>query len=115
MHRKIRRYLRNGMLTHLHVFDAVVRHGNYTRAGDELFMAQPTVSIHMKKLTDVIGTPLVENAGKGLRLTLAGEKVHAAAQRMFEVLHALDAELASSGTADDVALPSLRKARHPLR
>jgi LysR family transcriptional regulator, low CO2-responsive transcriptional regulator len=102
MHRKIRRYVRNGMLTHLCVFDAVVRLKSYTRAGEELHMAQPTVSIHMKKLGDVIGTPLVENSGRALQLTPTGEKVHAAAQEILRTLHALDDELTRSA----VALPA---------
>ena len=83
------------MLVHLCVFDAIVRLGSYTRAGEELHMAQPTVSIHMKKLTEVLGVPLIEHDGKRLQVTPQGEKVHAAAQRIFEVMHALHAELGS--------------------
>src|SRR5690606_26030952 len=51
---KFRRYLKHGMLPQLSVFEAVARHGNYTKAGEELFMAQPTVSVQMKKLTETV-------------------------------------------------------------
>ena len=38
----IRRYLRHGTLSQLFVFEAVARLGNFTRASEELFMAQPS-------------------------------------------------------------------------
>ena len=59
---KIRRYLKHGTLPQLSVFEAVARHGNYTRAAEELYMAQPTVSVHIKKLSETIGLPLFETA-----------------------------------------------------
>ena len=46
---KIRRYLKHGTLPQLSAFEAVARHGNFTRAAEELHMAQPTVSVHIKK------------------------------------------------------------------
>ena len=61
---KIRRYLRHGMLPQLSVFEAVARLGSFTRAGEELYMAQPTVSVQIKKLTETIGLPLLEQVGK---------------------------------------------------
>ena len=93
MHNGIRRYVRHGTLTQLLVLDAIVRHGSYTRAAHELHMAQPTVSIHMKKLAETIGAPLVQYSCRGVRLTPEGEKVHLAARRMFEVLHSLHDDL----------------------
>ena len=52
---RIRRYIRHGMLPQLAVFEAVCRLGSYTRAAEELFIAQPTVSTQMKKLADTLG------------------------------------------------------------
>lgn len=93
MHNGIRRYVRHGTLVQLLVLDAIVRHGSYTRAAHELHMAQPTVSIHMKKLAETLGVPLVRHNNRGVQLTAEGETVHAAAQRMLEVLHSLHDEL----------------------
>ena len=93
MHDKIRRYFRHGTLTQLRVLDALARLGNFTRAGEELHMAQPTVSVHMKKLAETIGVPLVEHRDKRVKLTAAGEKVHAAYARILETLRDLDAGL----------------------
>ena len=93
MHTGIRRYVRHGTLTQLLVLDAIVRCGSYTRAARELHMAQPTVSIHMKKLAETIGAPLVDVGSKGVRLTARGEKVHAAARDILAVLHELRSDL----------------------
>lgn len=94
---KLRRYLKHGMLPQLSVFEAVARHGNYTKAGEELFMAQPTVSVQMKKLAETVGTPLVEQIGKRIYLTEAGKMLYAACQEVFGTLHALDNQLARLG------------------
>lgn len=90
---KIRRYFRHGTLVQLRVFEAVVRLNSFTRAGEELHMAQPTVSVHMKKLAETIGTPLIAQNGKRIHLTAAGEKVHAACLRVFETICDLEAAL----------------------
>lgn len=91
---KIQRYFRHGTLTRLRVFEAVVRHGNSTRAAEALHMAQPTVSVHLRKLTDTIGVTLLEHVGKKVRLTAAGEEVYAACQRLFQTLSELDEAIA---------------------
>jgi len=87
---KIQRYFRHGTLTSMRVFEAVGRHGNFTRAGEELHMAQPTVSVHIKKLTETVGVPLVEQIGRSVRLTAAGNELRAACQRIFQTLDELD-------------------------
>lgn len=81
---RIRRYLKHGMLPQLSVFEAVARHGSFTRAAEELYMAQPTVSIQMKKLTDTIGLPLHEQIGKRVHLTEAGRALFVACQDLFQ-------------------------------
>lgn len=92
---KIRRFIKHGMLPQLCVFEAVARLGNYTRAGEELFMAQPTVSVHIKKLTDTIGAPLIEQVGRRLYLTEVGTTLYAACREMFGTLDNLAGSLAS--------------------
>ncbi len=82
----IRRYLKHGSLPQLSVFEAVVRLGSFTRAGEELCMAQPTVSVQMKKLSETIGLPLIEHTGKRIQLTDAGSILHAACLQIFATL-----------------------------
>jgi DNA-binding transcriptional LysR family regulator len=90
---RIHRYFKHGTLTQMRVFEAVARLGSFTRAGEETHMAQPTVSVHMKKLSATIGVALVEQAGKRVRLTSAGEAVYAAVQTLFQTFTALDERL----------------------
>lgn len=76
-HARIRRYLRHGTTPQLAVFDAIARLGSFTRAAEELHLAQPTVSTQVKKLTEVVGLPLFEQIGKRVHLTDAGRRLHA--------------------------------------
>jgi DNA-binding transcriptional ArsR family regulator len=69
---KLRRFFRHGLLPQLFAFDAVARLGSVTRAAEELYLAQPTVSLQLKKLSESLGLPLIELRGRRMRLTAAG-------------------------------------------
>lgn len=73
-------------LHQLKVFEATARHGSFTRAAEELFLTQPTVSIQVKQLTKAIGLPLFEQIGKRLYLTQAGQKLLETCQNIFDGL-----------------------------
>ncbi len=105
---KIRRYLRHGMLPQLSVFEAVARLGSFTRAGEELYMAQPTVSVQIKKLTETIGAPLLEQVGKTVRITSVGKELQAASSEIFQALSRFEQKVADTrglqiGTLDIAA------------
>ena len=72
---KLRRYFRHGLFPQLIVFEAVARLGSVTRAAEELHLAQPTVSMQIKKLAETLEVPLFEQRGRKLYLTAAGEEV----------------------------------------
>lgn len=80
---RIRRYLRHGTLPQLSVFEAVARLGSFTKAAEELYLAQPTVSVQIKKLTETVGLPLLEQVGKKVYLTDAGKELYATCQEIF--------------------------------
>lgn len=82
----IRRYFKHGTLPQLSVFEAVARHGNFTRAAEELHMAQPTVSVQIKKLGETIGLRLFEQAGRRMHLTAGGRQLYATCTAIFAVL-----------------------------
>jgi len=113
----IRRYFRHGTLVQLRVFEAVVRLGSFTRAAEELFMAQPTVSVHMKKLAETVGVPLVQLNGKKVELTPAGECVYAACGDIFETFRQLETALngGASGMAAGVSSAVRGRAPPPSR
>lgn len=91
--RRLRRYLRHGMLPQLAAFETVMRLGSVTRAADALAMAQPTVSGHLRKLTESIGLPLFEARGRQLVPTAAAWALHAAVAEMFDSLERVDCVL----------------------
>jgi DNA-binding transcriptional LysR family regulator len=63
----------NITLRHLRIFEAVVKHGSISRAAMELHLTQPAVSMQMKQLEEQIGLALVEQIGRRMCLTDAGE------------------------------------------
>jgi len=62
-------------LNALKVFEAVARHGSFTRAGDELGMTQTAVSYQIKALEDNLGEPLFLRRPRQIILTETGEKL----------------------------------------
>lgn len=70
----------------LKVFEAVARHSSFTRAAEELFLTQPTVSMQVKQLAKAVGLPLFEQIGKRIYLTAAGRELFATCQEIFEEL-----------------------------
>ena len=82
----IRRYLKHGTLPQLRVFEASARLGSFTRAAQELHMAQPTASVQIKKLTETIGLPLFEQVGKRVYLTDAGQHLYSGCHDVFRAL-----------------------------
>jgi DNA-binding transcriptional LysR family regulator len=73
-------------LRQLQVFEAVARLLSYTRAAEELFLSQPTVSMQIKKLETDIGLPLTEQIGKKISLTEAGNALYQATQDILGTL-----------------------------
>ena len=78
--------IRHATLRQLQVFEAIVRHGNFTRASEELFLTQPTVSMQVKKLADAMGLPLFEQVGRSVKTTQAALELYEACRDIFETL-----------------------------
>ncbi len=72
------------------VFEAIYRLGSFTRAAEELFLTQPTVSMQIKKLTEAVGIPLFEHVGRNVEPTEAGKELYDACRSMFETLANLE-------------------------
>jgi len=86
--------IRHATLRQLQVFEAIVRLGSFTRAAEELFLTQPTVSMQIKKLADAMGLPLFEHVGRNVRPTEAGLELYQSCRRIFESLANLEMKLA---------------------
>lgn len=86
--------IRHATLRQLQVFEAIVRLGSFTRAAEELFLTQPTVSMQIKKLADAMGLPLFEHIGRNVRPTEAGRELYQSCRRIFESLANLEMKVA---------------------
>ncbi|MEM7553136.1 MAG: LysR substrate-binding domain-containing protein [Cyanobacteria bacterium P01_A01_bin.84] len=81
-------------LHQLRVFEAAARHGSFTRAAEELFLTQPTVSMQIKQLNKAVGLPLFEQVGKKLYLTEAGRELFSTCKQIFETIAQFDMKIA---------------------
>jgi DNA-binding transcriptional LysR family regulator len=86
--------IRHATLRQLQVFEAIVRLGSFTRAAEELFLTQPTVSMQIKKLADSMGLSLFEHVGRNVRPTEAGLELYQSCRRIFETLANLEMKIA---------------------
>src|ERR1700730_15677516 len=59
-------------LRHLRYFVAVADAGTFTHAAERMFIAQPTLSQQIRRLEEMVGTPLLQRRREGIRLTTAG-------------------------------------------
>jgi LysR family transcriptional regulator, low CO2-responsive transcriptional regulator len=92
-HPNIHRYMRHGTLPQLRLFEATARLGSFTRAAQELHMAQPTASVQIKKLSETVGVPLFEQVGKRLYLTDAGRRLYESCREVFRAFETLEESL----------------------
>jgi DNA-binding transcriptional LysR family regulator len=86
--------IRQTTLRQFQVFEAIVRLGSFTRAAEELFLTQPTVSMQIKKLTDTLGLPLFEHVGRNVEPTEAGLSLYKSSRELFETLANLEMTVA---------------------
>ena len=78
----------------LEVFLSVAKHLNFTRAGEEVHLSQPSVSVRIRQLEHDLGSKLFEHLGKKVALTEAGELLIPYATRVIAAMddarHAID-------------------------
>jgi len=70
-------------LRQLVYFEAVARHGGFSRAAEQLRIAQPAVSAQIKRLEAELGSPLLRRTTRRVTLTQAGELVLARARSIL--------------------------------
>ncbi|KLU60409.1 HTH-type transcriptional activator CmpR [Peptococcaceae bacterium CEB3] len=67
----------------LHIFNVVAKHRSYSKAAAELYLSQPTVSVHLQKLEQDLGMELFEQLGRNIYLTDAGRMLFGYTQKIF--------------------------------
>ncbi len=80
-------------LRHLRIFEAVADCGSISRAAAELHLTQPAVSMQMKQLEEQIGLPLLEQVGKRMFLTEAGQELRGHARDIASRMVGLNAAM----------------------
>ena len=92
-------------LRHLRYFVALADAGSFTRAAENIFIAQPTLSQQIRRLEEIVGTPLLQRRREGLRLTRAGRVL---LDRSRNVLALVDQEVSRTRQAAGLGRPQLR-------
>src|SRR5689334_847382 len=92
-------------LRHLRYFVAVADAGSFTHAAERLFIAQPTLGQQVRRLEQIVGTPLLHRRREGLRLTAAGGVLLDASRT---VLSLVDHEVSRTRQAAGLGRPRLR-------
>lgn len=105
------------------IFCAVAKHGNITKASEELYVTQPSISMAIKTLEEKLGCTLFTRSQKGVKLTSEGEifysylskainLIDTAEQKYEELLHLEAGELtisASDSIISGYLLPYLER------
>jgi len=86
-------------LNAIRAFEAAARLGSLSRAAEALHVTHGAISRQVRLLEDALGTALFVRAGRGLRLTPAGERMRDAAGDAFARLQGAAATIRRAGTA----------------
>jgi DNA-binding transcriptional LysR family regulator len=97
-------------LRHLRYFAAVADAGSFTHAAEKMFIAQPTLSQQIRRLEQIVGTPLLQRRREGLRLTPAGTVLLDASRTVLSIV---DHEVNRTRQAAGLGRPRLRVAMPP--
>jgi DNA-binding transcriptional LysR family regulator len=73
-------------LRHLRYLVAVADAGTFTHAAERMFIAQPTLSQQIRRLEEMVGTPLLQRRREGVRLTPAGRVLLEEARAVLSLL-----------------------------
>jgi len=82
-------------LRQLHAFEAVARLRSFSRAAEEMHVTQPTVSKQIRLLHEEIGLPLLEQIGKKVFLTEAGEELFSTCAEWLETWSRFEQSIAN--------------------
>jgi DNA-binding transcriptional LysR family regulator len=87
-------------LQQLAMFAVVARHGNLTKASEELGSSEPTVSRYLKSLQDHYGTQFLRRVSKGVEVTPEGEAFLRRITPILEQVSALQISFKASVAED---------------
>ncbi|MEW8298543.1 MAG: LysR family transcriptional regulator [Candidatus Thiodiazotropha sp.] len=80
-------------IRHLRYFRAICQYGGFTAAARQLHIAQPAISIAMRKLEAELNLTLLHRSERRITPTLEGEVLLAHAKRIIEMTEAAELEM----------------------
>ena len=79
------RHIINFQTDLLRTFVSVIDLGAYTKAGDALGRTQPAISLQIRRLEELVGAPVIKQAGRTLLLTSEGEMLLSYAREILRL------------------------------
>jgi DNA-binding transcriptional LysR family regulator len=80
-------------LRHLRTIAAVARHGSFTKAAEELYLAQSAISQQIRRLEQELGVEVFRRTSRSVELTAEGRVILGYAQRVLAEVDGLHSEL----------------------
>jgi DNA-binding transcriptional LysR family regulator len=80
-------------LRHLRTIAAVARHGSFTKAAEELYLAQSAISQQIRRLEAELGVEVFRRTSRRVELTAEGRVILGYAQRVLAEVDGLHSEL----------------------
>src|SRR3954453_1543438 len=80
-------------LRHLRTIAAVARHGSFTKAAEELYLAQSAISQQIRRLEQELGVEVFRRTSRSVELTAEGREILGYAQRVLAEVDGLHSEL----------------------
>ena len=74
-------------LNQLKAFCAVVEKRSFSRAGEVVFLSQPTVSLQISSLEQELGTQLLDRRAREITVTKTGETLYQYAKRILRLIN----------------------------
>ena len=90
-----RYYYKGNRHKQLRAFVSVVKLGTLTRAGEALYLSQPTISLQLQALERELGVVLMDRRRRRINLTDAGEALYELARPLVEGWETLDRDFQS--------------------
>lgn len=99
-------------LRQLKAFEAVARHGGFSRAAEEMGLTQPTLSTHIRNLEERLGLPLFDRGSRSVSLTPTGvllaeytRKILALCEESLQAVQTFTGRIAGSIKVDASTVP----------
>ncbi|MDF1536976.1 MAG: selenium metabolism-associated LysR family transcriptional regulator [bacterium] len=73
-------------LRQIKAFEAVAKHGGFSKASREVGLTQPTLSTHIRNLEETLGVRLFDRTGRSVSLTPAGKLLSGYAGRIVDLM-----------------------------